>query len=145
MQRSSSIVKLSGYFSRSGQGLSAADDVDAMRRAGGRAEEAGHALHAALLVLVQPMHAAIDQRVADLGLLVGKADRHLRADQVLGRGLQPLQKQRQVHPARQAQLGLFDPVDVRVGGVHEGSGSGFRVRLSMLLSGRGTLASRDQY
>ena len=77
MQRSSSIVKLSRILLAIGPGAFDADDVDAMRRAGRRTQEAGHALHAALLVLVQPMHAAIDQRIADLRPLLGIADRDL--------------------------------------------------------------------
>ena len=72
-----------GIFFAVGPGAFDADDVDAMGRAGRGTEETGHALHPALLVLVQAMHAAIDQRIADLRPLLGKADRHLAAEQVL--------------------------------------------------------------
>ena len=48
-----------GYFSRSGPGALGGLDVDAVGRAGGAAHEAGDALHAAFLVLVQPVHAAV--------------------------------------------------------------------------------------
>ena len=64
------------------------------------------------------MHAAVNQRVADLRPLFGKADRDLRADQVLERRGQTLDEQRQEHAAGQAQLRFFDPGDIGVVGFH---------------------------
>ena len=57
------MTNVSGYFSRSVQRRSRrGDDVDAVGRAGGRAHVAGDALDAALLVAVEPMHAAVVRR-----------------------------------------------------------------------------------
>ena len=75
-----------GIFLAVGPGAFGGHDVDAMGRAGRGAQEAGHALHAPLGVLVQPMHAAIDQRIANLRPRFRKADRHLGREQMARRG-----------------------------------------------------------
>src|SRR6185437_1409443 len=107
-----------GVFLPVGPGAFDADDVDAVRRASRGAEETGHARHAALLVLVQAMHAAVDPRIAYLRPHLGEADSHLGAEQVPRGGGQTLHEQRQIHLAGQAQRRLFDPVDIGVVGVH---------------------------
>ena len=85
------------------------DNIDAMRRARRRTQKAGHALHAPFVILVQPMHAAINERVADLRPLLGKAHRQFRAKQMLHRRRQTLHQQRQVHAAAQTELRFFNP------------------------------------
>ena len=50
-------------------------DRDAIRRARRRTQHAGHALHAALLVAIEPMHAAIVQRQVRLHLGILLRDR----------------------------------------------------------------------
>ena len=92
IQRSSSIVKLCGILFAVGPGAFGGHDVDAMGRAGRGAEEAGHALHPALLVAVQPVHAAVDQRIGDLVPLLGRLDRLLAAEQVPERRGQALRR-----------------------------------------------------
>src|SRR5581483_8558654 len=63
-----------------------ADDVDAVGRTGRRAEEASDALDAPLLVLVEPVDAAIDQRVVDRRTDFGEAHGALRAKEMFGGG-----------------------------------------------------------
>ena len=120
---------LAGYFSRSAQGLSAASMW--MQRAGQavRAHEARDALHAALLVLVQPVHAAVglaehaallDGHVlaAFLGVLDDAVLAAEHAEHVLHRRAQALEHLRQVELVGQRQLGFFEDEDV---GVFHGS------------------------
>jgi hypothetical protein len=117
MQRSSSIVKLSGYFSRSGQGLST--PMMSMQCAG---QAVAQRKQATLLVLVEAMHAAINQRVPDLRLFLRIAGRDDVAGdgsgQVAEGGRQSLREQRQVHFAGPAEFRLLEPLDGRIVGFH---------------------------
>src|SRR5262249_43688164 len=88
--------------------------VDAMRGARRRAQKASHALDATFMVLIQPVHAAIDQRIADLRPLLGEANGNLRAKQMFDRRRKTFDQQRQGHAPRQAELRLFDPHNARV-------------------------------
>ena len=81
-----------GYFSRSGQGLSARDDVDAIGRAGRGTKETSHAFYPALLVAIQPMHAPIDDRIGYFVSFLGRLDRYFAAEQMAQRSGQTVYK-----------------------------------------------------
>ena len=92
--------------------------------AGRRAEEAGHALHAALLVAIEPMHTTVDERVADGRSLLGKAHRHLRAHKMPGGRRKALHEKRQVEPLGESERFFFEPGDGGVGRLHQNALAG---------------------
>ena len=80
IHRNSSIVKLWGYFSRSGQGLSAA--TMSMQWAGQAVAQRKQATHFTrpCVVPIEPVHAAVNQRIGNLVPLFGRLDRLFAAE-----------------------------------------------------------------
>src|SRR5262245_44261761 len=69
------------------------------------------------------MHAAINQRVANLRPFLRKVNGDLRAEQMLDGRRQTLDEQRHIHPARQPELGFCNPCYFWIVGLHVSSPS----------------------